>query len=150
MKFTLDTNLLCYAYDRADPLRRAQARSLIARAGTANCILTMQTLGEFYSVSVRKFGVSKERATAAVERLRRSFRIEVADLDCLTAAIALNRTHGTHFWDALLCATAEKAGCTLLFSEDGQDGRQLGAILIVNPFNPANRELLDAALPPSD
>ena len=150
MRFSLDANLLCYAFDPREAQRRKQAIELIDRARFADCVLTLQSLGEFYAVSTRKFGLPKEQAEAYVQDFRRSFVIEAADLDCLTAAIALNRAHGTHFWDALLCATAEKAGCTLLFSEDGQDRRQLGAILIANPFNPANRELLDAALPPSD
>ena len=39
----------------------------------------------------------------------------------------------------MLWATAKRAGCRMLFSEDLQDGRRLGDVLFVNPFDPANR-----------
>ena len=42
---------------------------------------------------------------------------------------------------------ARRAGCRVLLSEDFQDGRDLGGLLFVNPFDPANRQLLDLALP---
>lgn len=35
----------------------------------------------------------------------------------------------------------------MLLSEDFQDGRRLGATLVLDPFNPGNRVVLDAALP---
>jgi hypothetical protein len=35
----------------------------------------------------------------------------------------------------------------MLFSEDLQDGRRLGDVLFVNPFEAANRKLVDLALP---
>ncbi len=47
----------------------------------------------------------------------------------------------------MLWATARRAGCRLLLSEDFQDGRDLGGVLFLNPFDPANRRLLDLALP---
>ncbi|HYG88830.1 MAG TPA: PIN domain-containing protein [Azospirillum sp.] len=150
MRFTLDANVLCYAFDPREASRRARAIDLIGRARSADCVLTLQALGEFYAVSTRKFALPRDEAHAHVEDLHRSFAVQAADVDCLTTAIAANREHGVPFWDALLWATAQKAGCTLLLSEDGQDNRRLGDILILNPFNEANRELLDAALSPTD
>jgi predicted nucleic acid-binding protein len=47
----------------------------------------------------------------------------------------------------MLWATAKRAGCRMLFCEDLQDGRRLGDVLLVNPFDPANRKLVDLALP---
>jgi predicted nucleic acid-binding protein len=40
------------------------------------------------------------------------------------------------YWDALLIATAAEAGCTLILSEDLQDGSTLGGVGIHNPFDP--------------
>ena len=55
--------------------------------------------------------------------------------------------HGLSFWDAMLWATASRAGCRMLFSEDLEDGRGLDGVLFVNPFAPVNRKLVDLALP---
>jgi predicted nucleic acid-binding protein len=40
------------------------------------------------------------------------------------------------YWDALLIATAAEAGCTLILTEDLQDGSTLSGVSIHNPFDP--------------
>ena len=44
------------------------------------------------------------------------------------------------WWDALIVAAAQRAGCRTLLSEDFQAGQQFGDLTVVNPF---------AAAPPS-
>ncbi|WP_404325563.1 hypothetical protein [Aerophototrophica crusticola] len=50
-------------------------------------------------------------------------------------------------FDAQVWATVRRAGCTHLLTEDFQDGRSLGGITFVNPFDPANAALVDGLLP---
>ncbi len=38
------------------------------------------------------------------------------------------------YWDALMLASAAEAGCTVMLSEDMQDGAILFGLEIVNPF----------------
>jgi predicted nucleic acid-binding protein len=38
------------------------------------------------------------------------------------------------FWDSLIVEAALQADCRVLFSEDMQDGRQIGQLVIRNPF----------------
>lgn len=45
----------------------------------------------------------------------------------------------------MMWATAKRAGCRILVSKDGQDGRTLGGVTIVNPFAGPS-PLLDQAL----
>jgi predicted nucleic acid-binding protein len=56
---------------------------------------------------------------------------EVSDI---LAAIDLHRLHGFSFWDALVLRAAKQAGCTVLFSEDLQEGRKIEGIQVINPF----------------
>jgi predicted nucleic acid-binding protein len=42
--------------------------------------------------------------------------------------------YGIQFYDALIVAAAEAAGCETLYSKDRGDGPIYGGILIVNPF----------------
>jgi predicted nucleic acid-binding protein len=46
-----------------------------------------------------------------------------------------------------LWATANRAGCRVLFSEDPQDGRRLEGVLFVDPFASESRKLVDLASP---
>ena len=64
------------------------------------------------------------------------------------SVLDLVRDHRIGFWDALMCATASRAGLQYLLSEDLQDGRQLASLRIVNPFRPENAALIDRILPP--
>jgi predicted nucleic acid-binding protein len=38
------------------------------------------------------------------------------------------------FWDGLILAAAEQAGCAWLLSEDFPAGRKYGSVTVVNPF----------------
>jgi predicted nucleic acid-binding protein len=82
-----------------------------------------------------------------VEYHQRLFPIVAADESDLATAVSAVQHHGLSFWDAMLWATASRAGCRMLFSEDLQDGRRLDGVLFVNPFAPGNRKLVDLALP---
>jgi predicted nucleic acid-binding protein len=44
------------------------------------------------------------------------------------------------WWDALILAAAQEAGCTALVTEDLQDGRSYGGVTVVNPFRVAPDE----------
>ena len=41
---------------------------------------------------------------------------------------------GFHFYDSLIIAAAQHAGCHTLYSEDLQHGQQIDGLTIVNPF----------------
>lgn len=62
----------------------------------------------------------------------------------------LHEMHGVSFWDAMMLAVAARGGCTSLITEDLQDRRRFSAIdagrsiRIVNPFDEANRDALEA------
>ena len=56
----------------------------------------------------------------------------------IEAAMHAHAEHGLPFWDALLWAVCARAGVTLLASEDFQNGRTLGRVTFLNPFDPAN------------
>jgi predicted nucleic acid-binding protein len=38
------------------------------------------------------------------------------------------------FWDAMMLRAAHQAGCSVLLSEDMQEGREIDGIQVVNPF----------------
>lgn len=139
--------MLVYAVDREAGARHAVAADVIKRASRRDCVLTLQSLGEFFHVVTRKMGLSVANAEMALDRWRAVFAIYPASESCLVSAVDLVKRHGLAFWDALLCATAREAGCHLLLSEDLHDGQTLGGVTLVNPFEPKNAVLIEAALP---
>jgi predicted nucleic acid-binding protein len=148
VRLSLDANVLVYFVDVDAGERHTRALDLLSRAGGADCILTLQSLGEFFHVVTRKGKATPTEAATAVERLRAAFPIEAADPDILTTALPAVLQRGLPFWDAMLWATVQQAGCQVLLTEDFQDGQKLGAVTFVNPFDPRNAAVLDRALSP--
>jgi predicted nucleic acid-binding protein len=149
MRLTLDSNILIYALFGGDR-RHARAVEMIERASRGDCVQTLQSYGECFRVLVHKRGLDARVAAAQIIRLRSLFTVTAAQPDRLDVAMEAVALHGLSFWDAMLWATAKAAGCRLILSEDGQDGRDLDGVVLLNPFNPANAKLIDLALPPQE
>jgi predicted nucleic acid-binding protein len=129
----LDSNVLVYAFTE-DP-RTVTARALLGRG----CTISVQGLNEVANVSRRKLGHSWDEIRAALAVIRDLCPIVVPiDLDTHEAALRLAERYGFAMFDALMLATASKAGCTILWSEDMQHGMLVdGTLRIANPFLPA-------------
>jgi predicted nucleic acid-binding protein len=122
-----DSDILIYAYS-TDP-RRDRALAVVAAGG----IISAQVLNEFTNV------LRKKQDWPIIEAAVDSVRFQFPDIVPLTAdthaaALGLARDHGFAFYDALIVAAAIEAGCDILYSEDLQRGRAIGALTIRNPF----------------
>jgi len=146
MRFTLDTNILVYAIDMQAGDRHLVALDLVRRARGRDCIVTLQALAELFRRLTGKHRVPPEAAGAIVQGWRDAVPVFAADEVCLTDAIDAVTVHSWSFWDAMIWATAKSAGCRLLLSEDGQSGRTLGGVTIINPFVTDISPLLAEAL----
>ena len=144
MRFTFDTNVLVYAVDRDAGPRHEAAIGILRRSRGRDCVLTVQALAElFRTLTGRKLGVPAERATEMVRGFQHAFPIVAADEAALVDAMDAVNHHGWSFWDAMMWATAKRQGCRVLVSEDGQSGRTLGGVTIVDPFSTDGAGLLE-------
>ena len=127
-----------------------QAVDLTRRAVAGDCILSLQSLAEFFYAVSRKGLMTPDAAAGLIDDWRAVFPVCSASGDDLAEAITVVRRHRLSFWDAMLWATAWEAGCKMLLSEDFQDGREIGGVRFVNPFLAANDDLLALILPRPD
>jgi predicted nucleic acid-binding protein len=146
MRLTLDADILVYAFHADDP-RSLTARDVVTRALRADCVQTLQSLGEFFNVLVRRRKLDAGAIKAEMDRIKGCVPIIAAQPVDLDDAVWAVMQHRFAFWDALLWATARRAGCRLILSEDMQDGRDVGGVRIVNPLKPDNRDVIDFILP---
>ena len=49
-------------------------------------------------------------------------------------ASTIEEENGLSFWDALIVRSAQELGCTIVWSEDLNDGQHVDGIQIRNPF----------------
>ncbi|MDE1145549.1 MAG: PIN domain-containing protein [Azospirillaceae bacterium] len=146
MRFTIDTNILVYAVDTQAGDRHRTALDVLARARGRDCVLTVQVLGELFRALTGRHKVPASHAAAMVQAWRDALPVVAADDQCLVDAMDAVTAHNWSFWDAMIWATAKRAGCRVLITEDGQDGRTLGGVTLVNPFAPVPSPLLLAVL----
>ena len=129
-----DTNVLIYADDKAAPAKQRKALDLVVahrRARTG--VVSLQVLQEYFVAVTKKLGVDAAIARRKVELLA-EFDVASPEVGDILAAIDLHRLHGFSFWDALILRAAEQAGCSVLFSENMQNTREIDGVRIVNPF----------------
>jgi predicted nucleic acid-binding protein len=106
---SFDTNILVYATASGSDAKTLRARDLIARAMRSGwAILLLQTLAEFAHVAIRR----------TIDARRAVLPIQAADDGDLTAALEAVRAHRLPFWDAMLWASAQRAGVRCLLTED--------------------------------
>lgn len=133
--FFLDSNILIYAFDTAEPRKRARSRALIESLPAEAIVLSAQVVNEFYFTVTRKLS-RKVPAAEAEEAVRglSGFRVLPLDYRLSMAAMELVRKHPLSIWDALIVESALEGRCRTLFSEDFQDGRKYGTLKVINPF----------------
>ena len=126
----LDTNVLIYALAENDP-RSAKAEGLLAAGG----VISVQVLNEFTSVAHKKLSLSWAEVSEAIEvfLVLCSSPLPIT-LELHQAARAIAEKRGYDIYDALIIAAALEADCSILYSEDFQDGQRISALTIRNPF----------------
>lgn len=150
MMVSFDTNVLVYATASIGDAKAIRARDLIARAmRTGSSVLLLQTLAEFASVAIRKARIPVEDIRKTIDAWRAVLLVQAADDGDLAAALETVRAHQLSFWDAMLSASAQRAGVRYLLTEDMQDGFVLHGVTFVNPFKRTNDQLIDEILPSS-
>jgi len=133
-KVFLDTNVLAYACDADQPVKRAKARSLLKTISrdVPPCVST-QVLQEFFITVTRKMGVEPMQAKRIIHSLRHMETVLI-DPEDISRAIDGSVIWQVSFWDALILTSARKAHCTTLYSEDLNDGQSYDTVRVVNPF----------------
>ncbi len=132
----LDTNVIVYAYDTADPEKQAKAQTLLTMsAARRDGAVSTQVLGEFFhSVVVRRRLMDASEALRIIEALKAGFFVADVTVDLVEEAIEVHRRFQLRYWDSLIVATARSLGCEEIASEDFNDRQDYGGVRVSNPF----------------
>ena len=136
----VDTNVLIYALDQADPKKQQAARVWRAELWKSQRgRISFQVLQEFYVKVTRMWPAAREEARAEVRDLL-AWRPVAIDTAVLERSWKIQDRYQLSFWDALIVAAAKSASCYYLLTEDLQSDQNLDGILVINPFtrNPAS------------
>jgi predicted nucleic acid-binding protein len=133
----VDTNILVYSFDVADPKRQKQAQRVLGvlrERGDAG--ISAQTLAEFAAVALRRLDPPLT-SRAVLDALAGFVSIfEVVDVSPLVVQEAVRgvRDHHLSYYDAQIWAAARWSQASVLLSEDFASGQNLEGVRFVNPF----------------
>jgi predicted nucleic acid-binding protein len=131
----LDTNVLVYAYDVTDPAKQSVAQDLVRKAVAGGLVISTQVLAEFAATLLHKLtpAPSSGDVIALLDTLA-PIRLVPSDHDTIRRAVEARATYGLHFYDGMIVAAAERAGCERIWSEDFNPGQKYFGVLVANPF----------------
>jgi predicted nucleic acid-binding protein len=135
-KFFVDTNILVYAHDRSAGVKHQRAQVLLEQLwNSGQGVLSTQVLQEL-CVNLRK----KVRVPLPVEAVRlliqdyATWEVVSNTPESIIQALYIETRYKTSFWDALILQAAERAGASILYSDDLAAAQHYGSIQIVNPL----------------
>jgi predicted nucleic acid-binding protein len=131
----LDTNVLVYSYDIADRGKQEIARNLVRRALAGDIVTSAQVLGEFAATLLHKVvpRVDPVELIVLMDALG-PIPVVTTDADMVRRAVEVQDRYGLHFYDSLIVAAADRAGCETIWSEDLNSGQKYFGISVQNPF----------------
>jgi predicted nucleic acid-binding protein len=131
----LDTNILVYAYDPSDPHKQNISKDLVRGAFLGRNMISAQVLAEFVSTLLHKIAVRRTAAEiAAMPDILSPIKLVIPDADMIRRAVEVHAAYGIHFYDGMIVAAAERAGCENILSEDLNSGQEYFGLAVANPF----------------
>ncbi len=133
----IDTNVLIYQLDAADPRKHAIAERIVrdAVADETGCI-SFQVVQECLNTVLRKAELKLDPASARAYLdtvLAPMYKVHDS-LALYRRSLDLQKRFRFSYYDALIVAAALESGCKRLLSEDLQHGQRIETLKIENPF----------------
>lgn len=127
-----DTNVLVYSATD-DPLKGDRAGAVIREGGT----ISVQVLNEFANVARIKLRRTWRETHEFLSLARQLLDVRPVTIRIHEAGLELAERYGFATYDAMIVAAALDADCSVLWSEDMQDGMLVeDRLRIVDPFRP--------------
>jgi predicted nucleic acid-binding protein len=132
----IDTNVLVHAFDKSSSSKKRIAERLMNELMEEDRLrVSTQVLQELFVTLTRK--VSQrcliEEALAVLEDLT-AWPLMVVDYAAIRAAVGLADQDKLSFWDAPVVVAAARAGASVLYTEDFNDGQEILGVRVTNPF----------------
>ena len=133
-KVFIDTNILVYASLQDDLTKHEKAISFLNELKGNTIFVSAQVMSEL-SVTLLKHHLAEEKIINILEQVADTFNVSATTLETVTRAWKIKKKYRFSYWDSLIVAAALENDCTLLASEDLQNGQMLDRKLrIVNPL----------------
>ena len=116
----VDTNIWMYAFVESDnDEKRAAAKAVVQ---SYDVVVSTQVINETCVNLLKKTSMREEEIRRLIAAFYEKYTVVEVEQGTLLAASELREKYSLSFWDSLIVASALRAGCTILSTEDMQDG----------------------------
>ncbi|KQS26785.1 PIN domain-containing protein [Dyadobacter sp. Leaf189] len=130
-KIFIDSNIALYLLDLPDSPKKQIASSIIFELP----FISPQVVFECFNVCLRKLRLDREKSFRFVNELVSSTFMQSETEHVVSLALYLFDRYMLQPFDAKIIASALEADCTILYSEDMQNGLVIeNKLTIINPF----------------
>ena len=126
----LDTNILVYAHTDLDTSKQSVAQKLIADSYS---FISTQVLQESANTLNRKFKQSWNDIADVLADAAANNNLHVNTENTIRQACKIAAQYHFSFYDSMIISAALESNCTILFSEDLQDGQIIDGKLYFTP-----------------
>jgi predicted nucleic acid-binding protein len=128
-----DSNVLLYLAS-ADPAKADMAEGAVRRGGA----ISVQVLNEVANVARRRMRLTWAETRTLLHLIRSLLTVHPLEVAAHEAGLRLAERYALALYDAMIVASALRADCDTLWSEDMQHGMHIdGRLRILNPFRSA-------------
>lgn len=114
MRVFYDSNILVYLICNDSNEKKKVVKNLI----NPQHFISTQVVSENVNVCLRKLKLSKEMSFNHGRNLLRNFNIITIDRSNIEKSFDISAQFNLSYWDSLIVASAIKANCDILYSED--------------------------------
>lgn len=132
-KVFLDSNIIIYLYSEDEIFKQNKAQEIFSIHN--NALISTQVINEVSNILFKKFNLSAIEVEKVILEIDSNINVIDYTFKTQVKAVRLKDKYGFHYYDALIIATALEQGCSILFSEDMQNGQVIeNSLKIINPF----------------
>ena len=130
----LDTNIIIYLYSIDEDDKRDISCKFV---NSADCVTSIQVMNEAGNVWFRKHSLGKTEIAKYLDEIESVCdEVMLVRRKTINLAMDVKERYGYSFYDCLMLASAIEANCTMILTEDMQDGQIInGTLKIMNPFS---------------
>lgn len=131
LKVFIDSNIIVYLVDNRSKEKTKKAQDFLS----PDFFISTQVIAENVNVCLKKLHLSKETTFDFARRIVNRFRILQITEATLLKSFEISIKYQLSSWDSIIIATAILNNCSIIYSEDMQDGLIVeNSVTIINPF----------------
>ena|SRR5690625_1151911 len=135
VEFFVDTNVFIYQLEGLDERKKRIADNIVEAAFGNGCI-SFQVVQECLNITMRKAEVPLGAGDAQryLDHVLRPLWRVMPSVQLYRNSIGIQARYQYGFYDSVIIAAAQEAGCKRLLTEDMQSGQRIDGLIIENPF----------------